>query len=89
MARLVERRDSAEVTVTVRHVCPIFTFGSALGPRNLVSYWWLERWDDPHIEILDAAAATHAEHLAVERAIERTVGALNYRTHLDELAELP
>lgn len=89
MARLgfLEPGDTAEVTVTVRHRCPAFVFGSALGPRNLVTYWW----DTPSAGLACAGDAQLDRDLAVISAAiaERLDGLTDYRRHLDELQERP
>ena len=88
MARLIEKRDTAEVTVTVRHRCPAFAFGSALGPREITSWWWSSASADHYDLLTDAAADRDVP--AIEAAIYAALaGAPDYRRHLDELAELP
>jgi hypothetical protein len=89
MARLgiIERRDSAAVTVTVRHRCQDFTFGTALGPGNLESWWWSSSFR-PGVEILCRRTASRDEYVAIGNAIGNAIPA-DYRRLLDELAELP
>ncbi len=89
MARLIEPRDSAEVTVTVRHRCPSFIFGSALGPGAVVTHWWV-RPEHDYVELV-GLDATPDEQRRVSAAVVAALGDLahDYRRHLDELAELP
>lgn len=90
MARLgiVEPSDTAAVSVTVRHRCPAFVFGSALGPRNLVTYWWGSPTAD--LACTGADGATEAEVALISAAIcFQLEGLTDYRRHLDELQELP
>jgi hypothetical protein len=89
MARLglIENRDSSEVTVTVRHGCQDFTFGTALGPGNLESWWWSTRFH-AGVEILCRRTASRDEYAAIGSAIAAAIPA-DYRRHLDELQERP
>lgn len=89
MARLIEPRDSEEVTVTVRHRCPAFAFGSALGPRNLTSWWWSSAARD-HFDLFLDRDAVSIDVPAIEAAIyAELAGMPDYRRHLDELQERP
>lgn len=90
MARLglIEPRDTADITVTVRHRCRDFVFGSALGPGALVTYWWV-RPEHDYVEMVGVGGDSPADAVApaVVAALEDL--APDYRRHLDELAELP
>lgn len=83
---LTDRRDPAEVTVTVRHRCPGFAFGSALGPYGFVSYWWRVDGAEPTVAT-DAYELSRPAILAAIRT--HLAGGADMRRHLDELAELP
>jgi hypothetical protein len=88
MARLVEPRDSAEVTVTVRHRCPTFAFGSALGPRALATYWILTLHGFEIVWV--SAIPNEFDSLRIRSAVlDELGGSMDYRRHLDELQELP
>jgi len=91
MARLglIEPRDTADITVTVRHRCPSFAFGSALGPRAITSWWWSSASRD-HFDLLVDPYAPADVVPMIEAAIYAALaGQPDYRRHLDELAELP
>jgi hypothetical protein len=89
MARLIEPRDIREVTVVVRHRCPTFAFGSALGPHQLVS-WWSANMETGCTEVIEDHRSMAADRKAIEAAIlVQLEGLHDYRRHLDELAELP
>ncbi len=82
---LTDRRDPAEVIVTVRHRCPDFAFGSALGPYGMVSYWW--RHGANNIAVATDSFESRPAILAAIRAC--LAGTADLRRHLDERAELP
>ena len=87
---LTDRRDPAEVTVTVRHRCPDFAFGSILGPYAS-SAWWIARPGDRYLELIDPEHAYDGpESNAATLAILAALGSgHDLRRHLDELAERP
>ncbi len=77
----------SEVTVTVRHRCPTFAFGSALGPGAITSWWWS---DMSSARLLLLPGTDIRAALEIEAAVTREIaGMTDYRRHLDELAELP
>jgi hypothetical protein len=79
----------ADITVTVRHRCPTFVFGSALGPGAATSWWWSSPARDHFDLVLDPFTPANVTP-AIETAIYAALaGAPDYRRHLDELAELP
>lgn len=85
---LIDRRDTDEITVTVRHRCPEFCFGSALGPGNLATWWWV----NPRgvMEILpDPGGSRRSWGLIHEAIMAELRGLADLRRHLDELAERP
>ena len=87
---LNDRRDSSEVTVTVRHRCPDFAFGSALGPGARDSLWWF-RPEHGYVEIFAPSGWGQEQDRLVAAAVLVALGdlATERRRHLDELAELP
>jgi hypothetical protein len=86
---LIEPRDTADITVTVRHRCPSFAFGSALGPHAITSWWWSASGLDVELLLLPGAD-DRAPVAAITAAIAHELSGLtDYRRHLDELAELP
>ena len=69
-----ERRDPADVIVTVYHHCPTGASGSALGPFNAISYWWAEvsrirviGTDDRTITAVQDAVVEHLGGSAADR----------------------
>jgi len=82
---LTDRRDPAEVTVTVRHHCPDFAFGSALGPHGFVSYWWRLGAAEPTV----ATDAYESRPVIIAAIRAYLAGGAEIRRHLDELAERP
>lgn len=83
---LIERSDVADVTVTVRHRCPSFVFGSALGPYEAVTFWWRIDGGEPAVA---TTAEAHSRPAVVAAIRAYLAGATDLRRHLDELAELP
>lgn len=67
---MIERQDPATPTVTIYHLCPAGASGSALGPHELVSYWWAET---DRIRIV-AGLLNPAERGEVEAAIIAALG---------------
>lgn len=92
MARLglVEPRDTADITVTVRHRCPSFAFGSALGPHAITSWWWSTSGGLREVQLLLLPGTDAKSAATIELAIVHELsGVADYRRHLDEQAELP
>lgn len=65
---MIERIDPSSVTITIYHACPSGASGSALGPYDLVSYWWV---DGSRIRLV---GATEAARVAIERAVTDCFG---------------
>ncbi len=83
---LIDRRETDEITVTVRHRCPEYVFGSALGPGPLTSWWWLDSWGSLEVLTSDTRPRPWGR---LQDAIKQELAGLDLRRHLDELAELP
>jgi len=87
---LIEPRDTADITVTVRHRCPSFVFGSALGPHAITSWWWSTSGLRRDVQLLLLPGTDARAAAAIQAAIAHELSGLtDYRRHLDELAELP
>lgn len=86
---LIERRGPAEVTVTVRHRCPDFAFGSILGPYDKSAWWWSPGLC--YLNVLDPAREYGPDliKMVTDSVIAALAGQADLRRHLDELAELP
>lgn len=67
---MIQRADPSSVAVTVYHLCPAGASGSALGPHELVSYWWAET---DRIRIV-SGLLNPAERGVVEAAIVAELG---------------
>lgn len=68
MGGLAERRDPADVIVTVYHHCPTGASGSAFGPFNAISYWWAE------INRIRVISSTDGIAAAVQDAVVEHLG---------------
>jgi len=67
---MIERIDPASVTVTLYHACSYGASGSALGPHELVSYWWA----DPHkIRLILADGATPDDAQEIHDAVRESI----------------
>lgn len=64
---MIERADPATVTVTIYHQCIHAATGSALGPCELVSYWWAA---PSGIRVVGDVVAVPEHRAEVEQAIQ-------------------
>lgn len=65
---MIERVDPSTVAITIYHACPSGASGSALGPFERTSYWWV---DGSRIRLVGAAQGDRA---AIEQAVVAVFG---------------